>query len=98
VNEQQTVNMGKEAALVLDSPAFSEAMQWMKAETQQEWLKCPIRDKEGQQLILITARIIEKFEASLRGMIESGKYAEHQIEKRDLRTEGVVKRTMGKFL
>ena len=42
---------------------------------------------EGQLLLLQLAKLTDKFEGMLIGMVEGGKYATHQIKIDDLRNE-----------
>ena len=87
LNRHQIAQRGVEAALVLENEAFKDAMQGLRTSVVEEWKKCPIRDKEGQLLLLQLAKLTDKFEGMLIGMVEGGKYATHQIKIDDLRNE-----------
>lgn len=78
---------GIEARQVLDNEAFKEAMTLLKDQIVDQWRNCPVRDKEGQILLLQLAKVADKFEGTLVGMIERGKMAQHQINMDDLRDE-----------
>lgn len=79
MTEQQTASMGVNARQVLDSAAYQAAMTSLKAQVVQQWKDCPVRDKEGQLLLLQLAKLADKFDGILSGMIEAGKFAEHKI-------------------
>ncbi|HQR98153.1 MULTISPECIES: hypothetical protein [unclassified Polaromonas] len=80
MTEQQTASMGVNARQVLDNAAYQAAMTSLKAQVVQQWKDCPVRDKEGQLLLLQLAKLADKFDGILSGMIEAGKFAEHKID------------------
>lgn len=92
----QQVQRGTEAAQVLESGAFKEALQIMRDDAVKAWRDCPIRDTEGQQLLLQHAKLIDKFEGILRGVVESGKFAQRKIDIDDARSESRTKRFLRK--
>lgn len=71
---------GSDAARVLESPAFQAAMALLKAEIVSEWSKCPVRDAEGQKLLLQLHKLANKFEGLLTGMVETGKLAQLNLD------------------
>jgi hypothetical protein len=96
MTEQQTVQRATEAALVLDNPAYQEAMSQLKSVVIQQWKDCPVRDREGQLLLLQLAKLTDKFEAILKGMIETGKLAQHRIDLDRERNDSLAKRFLRK--
>lgn len=98
MTEQQQVLRGQEAAQVLDNEAFKLAMQSLKSSVLDQWKACPIRDQEGQTLLLQLAKLTDKFESLLIGMIESGKFAQRQIELDKLRNEPKARQFVRKVL
>lgn len=96
MTEQQTVQRATEAAQVLDNPAYQEAMQSLKAAVIQQWRECPVRDREGQLLLLQLAKLTDKFESILNGMLETGKLAQHRIDLDRERNESLAKRFLRK--
>jgi hypothetical protein len=78
-NDQVAAQRGEEARQVLANPAFIEAMEAMHAQIVEQWQDCPIRDVEGQRLLLQLKKLARKFEDLLTGLVESGKYAQHRI-------------------
>lgn len=71
---------GDDAARVLESPAFQAAMALLKSEIVSEWSKCPVRDAEGQKLLLQLHKLANKFEGLLTGMVETGKLAQLNLD------------------
>lgn len=98
VNNRQTVTQGIEAAQVLDNPAFRTAMDALRADVIDTWKKAPIRDTEGQRILLQLAKLADKFEAILRGRIEAGKLAQAKIDIDDLRADNAARRLLRKVL
>lgn len=80
MTEQQTILRGKEAQAVLDNAAFVQAFATLKSEIHAQWKACPVRDREGQVLLLQLAKMADKFEGILAGMVQSGNFAAHRLE------------------
>lgn len=97
--EHQTAQLGHNAALVLENEAYNKAMESLKAQVIQQWKECPVRDREGQLLLLQLAKLTDKFEGILKGMIEAGKFAQHKIDLDSERDEGrarkLIRRVVG---
>jgi hypothetical protein len=55
-------------------------MDALKAQVVQQWKDCPVRDKEGALLLLQLAKLCDKFEGILGGMVEAGKFAQMKID------------------
>ena len=92
--EKHDVLRGREASAVLDNEAFKSAISSMKAEVLSQWKSCPIRDREGQVLLLQLAKLTDKFESILVGMIENGKLAQNRIELNEIRDESASRRML----
>ena len=71
---------GSDAARVLESTAFKTAMQALKDEIVAEWSRAPVRDVEGQRLLLQLHKLANKFEGLLTGMVENGKLAQINLD------------------
>jgi len=71
-------------------------MAALKAEIFQAWKDCPVRDAEGQILLLQLAKLADKFESKFVGMVEGGKLASKKLELNDLRNESAPRRFMRK--
>jgi hypothetical protein len=83
---------GVEAAQVLENEAYKQAMASLRAEIVNQWKACPVRDKEGQLLLLQLAKLSDKFEGILSGLIESGKFAKRKLIEDELRNENAAKK------
>lgn len=98
MNDKQQVLQGREALAVLDNGAFKEAMQSLKTAVLEQWKQCPVRDREGQVLLLQLAKLTDKFEGILIGMIENGKMAKHKVDLDELRDESNARRMLRKIV
>lgn len=76
---QQTQQRGIEAQRVIDSEVFKDAMTMLDAQIVQQWKACAVSDKENAMLLLQLAKIKTKFETIFIGLVETGKFATHQI-------------------
>lgn len=98
MTNQQLSDLGVEARLVLDNPAFNEALRLMREDAIAQWKACPIRDREGQLLLLQAAKLTDKVENTLRSMLEAGKLAHAKLNIDDVRDESRVQRFARKVL
>ena len=77
---QQNVTLGNDALAVLESEAYKQAISRMHSEIVKQWENCPVRDKEGQTLILQMKKVAKLFEDNLYGMVRAGEFAQHKID------------------
>lgn len=98
MTEHQTSQQGLDARMVLDNAAYQQAMTTLRAQVVEQWKSCPIRDREGQMLLLQLAKLTDKFEAILSGMIEAGKFAQHKIDVDKERNESGARRLVRRVL
>lgn len=98
MTNQQQAQLGLEASRVLDNPAYKTAMDALRAEVVEAWKKCPVRDKEGQVILLQLAKLTDKFEGVLSGMMEGGKFAARQMELDNLRNESAARKMMRRVM
>lgn len=89
---------GIEAQQVLDNPAFQDAIATLKDEITRQWRACPVRDQEGQLLLLQLAKLTDKFEGILMGLIMRGDFAAHKLIDNDLRNESAARRALRRVL
>jgi len=89
---------GIEASQVLDNPAYKLAIETLKDEITKQWKACPVRDKEGQLLLLQLAKLTDKFEGILTGLVETGKFAQRKLIDDKLRNENVARRALRRIL
>lgn len=95
-NLHETVEYARKAAEVLENQAFKDAITDLKTAIHGEWKACPIRDKEGQTLLLQMAKLTDRFEGLLIGRIEAGRMASNKLKLDDLRNESAPRRFMRK--
>ena len=98
MTNQQIAQKGFEASQVLDNPAYKAAMDALRTDVIEAWKKCPVRAKEGQVLLLQLAKLTDKFESVLSGMVEGGKFAQRQLELDDMRNESTARKLMRRVL
>ena len=96
--DHATAQRGQEAQQVLGNAAYIEAMHLLKQDTIDAWKACPIRDQEGQRLLLQLARLTDKFEALLAGFVEAGKLAHARLDLDEVRDESGVRRVLRKVI
>ena len=94
MNEKHDVLRGREASAVLENEAFKAAISGLKTVVLEQWKQCPVRDREGQVLLLQLAKLTDKFESILVGMIENGKLAQNKIELNEIRDEPASRRML----
>jgi hypothetical protein len=87
MNQHEQIGLGNAASQVLDNPAYIAAMKMLRDEVTAQWKVCPIRDSEGQLLLLQLAKMTDKFEGILSGLVESGKFAHHKLVEDKFRNE-----------
>lgn len=97
-NDQKSVLLrGQEAARILESDVFKLAIQTLRNDVMNQWKSCPIRDKEGQLLLLQLAKVTDKFEGIFVGLVEQGKMVQHKIDLDNARDEPQVRRFFRKI-
>ena len=98
MNDHQTVQLGIYATAVLDNEAFKQAMSTLRAAVVRQWRESDTRDREGQLLLLQMAKLTDKFEAVLVGLVETGKLTKHRLDLDDARNESPVRRAARKVM
>lgn len=78
--QRQEALRGEDARQCLENQAFQGAMALLKADIVRQWSECPVRDKEGQTLLLQLHKLANKFEGLLTGMVETGKLAQVNLD------------------
>lgn len=92
MTNSQIVQRAVDASLVLENEAYKQAMQLLKSQVVESWKDCPVRDTQGQLLLLQLAKLCDKFECTLSGMVENGKMSARVLELDSLRNESAVQR------
>jgi hypothetical protein len=87
IEQTKILQRGQEAARIIESEVFKLAIQTLKDSVTEQWKSCPIRDKEGQLLLLQLAKVTDKFEGVFIGLVEQGKMIQHKIDLDNARDE-----------
>lgn len=98
MTDQQTSQQGLDARMVLENESYKAAMQALRAQVVEQWKACPIRDQEGQLLLLQLAKLADKFEGILAGMVEGGKFAQRRIDLDEIRNESGARKLVRRVL
>lgn len=100
MTDQQANSLGIEALHITQSEPYQLAMKAMREAIVQKWKDCPIRDQEGQRLLLQTMRLADTFEEVLTGMVETGKFAHHRLQQAidEARNESGARKLMRRVL
>lgn len=92
--DTDSIRVGRNAAEVLENEAYLKAMASMKAQIVEQWKECPVRDVEGQRLLLQLAKLAEKFDSILAGYVQGSRLAQHRINLNNERDENMGQRVM----
>jgi hypothetical protein len=98
IEEKKVLLRGQEAARILESDVFKLAIETLKKSVNEQWKNCPIRDKEGQLLLLQLAKVTDKFEGIFVGLVEQGKMVQHKIDLDNARDEPQARRFFRKVV
>lgn len=87
MNDQSLSLRGREAQALLDNPLLKEALDTLRKATVDQWKDMDLRDKEGALLLLQMAKVTDRFESLLHGIVDTGKLAQRRIDLDALRDE-----------
>lgn len=93
----QISDLGVNARLVLDNPAYQEAMARLRSELVATWENSPIRDREGHLLNLQVMKLTRLFESTLTSLIQAGKMADAQVDIDSVRDESRPRKILRRF-
>jgi hypothetical protein len=65
---------------LLQNELLQEALKAIEQEVIEEWIACPIRDKEGKEALWQLIKTSRKFKDILSGYIETGKLATENLK------------------
>ncbi len=80
MNIEQRIYDGNRAREILENPVFAEALKAIQEEITEQWKQTPARDVEGREKMWLMLKISEKFEATIRSTLETGKLAELELK------------------
>jgi hypothetical protein len=100
MTEQQISNRGLEAAQVLESQAYKDAMEALRGAVVAKWREVSVRDKEGLVLTHQLMTLADTFEGILAGYVEAGKFAARSLDLDHARNEtpmqSILRRTFSR--
>ena len=73
---------GHRAKTILEDEIFVEAIQKVSGELDAEWVNSPVRDTEGREKIYMMKKMLNVLLVQLRSVMETGKLASKQINKK----------------
>lgn len=82
MDKEKEIQRGHRAKQILEDPIFVEALQKVSQELDQEWINSPIRDTEGREKIYMMKKMLNVLLVQLRSVMETGKLASKQINKK----------------
>lgn len=95
MTDADRIQMGQHASIVLDNPAFQQALQQLQQLSLDAFKKTDIRDAEGLKLARQFAAVTDDFELILRRLVEGGRLAQLQLDRH--RDEGRMQRALRKI-
>jgi len=76
------IQRGERAALLLQDELLRTTLDTIKREYTEKWQSCPVRDKEGQLMLLLMVKTVQKFETELEAVLNTGKIARATLAQR----------------
>lgn len=77
---QADIDRAEHANRLLNDQLLQNALKAIKDEVIEAWVACPQRDKEAKEAYWQLAKTADKFEALLKGYIETGKLASANLK------------------
>ncbi len=93
MNETQYANAAEQ---VFENIAYQRGMKQLRDEVIKAWKECPVRDSEGQLLLLQLIKMTDKFEGMLKCMIEAHNMTQ-KLDFDELRNESKIKSVIRKI-
>lgn len=77
---EQRIYDADQARLVLENPAFEQALADIKQEITESWTNSPARDQEGREKLFQLLKLADKLEVTLRTSLETGRLAKEELK------------------
>lgn len=90
----ERMNLGKDAGLLKDNPAFSFALNYLREGCYERLKSCPLKDTEALTLLAQQLKVVDAFERAMHGLVESGQVAKRDWEHLQARRDGLIERTL----
>ena len=99
MNEKAQVLRGKEAAMVLENAVIQEIWTGIENEAVEALIACSMKPdaKEDRDALIWHLKLVKKQKGIVLGMIEQGKFAQHQIDRKaeESKTRTLLRRVTG---
>ena len=99
MNEKAQVLRGKEAAMVLENAVIQEIWTGIENEAVEALVACSMKPdaKEDRDALIWHLKLVKKQKGIVLGMIEQGKFAQHQIDRKaeESKTRTLLRRVTG---
>ena len=99
MTENQQVLRGKEAAMVLENAVIQEIWTGIENEAVEALIACSMKPdaKEDRDALIWHLKLVKKQKGIVLGMIEQGKFAQHQIDRKaeESKTRSLLRRVTG---
>lgn len=87
---EEALKRSNAAQRIYNDPLVKETLDLMEKEVMEAWLACPVRDEAGREMLWRMAVTTRKFRDLLKGTMEAGKLAKHQLESKKTFAQNVV--------
>ena len=95
MNDHQIADLGIQARMVLENPAYIDAMKRLQDLAHQAFKKTDLRDAEGLKLARQFQAVTDDFEQIMHRMVEGGKLAQINLNRH--RDESAAKQLYNRF-
>jgi hypothetical protein len=79
MTKEQEIERGRQAAAVLENPAYQAALDALETEYVRAWRDSPAPDAEGRERLFVALQVSRDFATHLNSMLVSGKISAQQI-------------------
>ncbi len=76
------IDRARQAQELIEHPLLREALDTYRQRLQAEWSASPARDTEGRERLWLMVKTVEVVEQHLKELIETGKLATVQLERK----------------
>ena len=91
LNLSESIRLGTEAQALIESAAYSRAMDRLRVQIHEGWAASPVEDRDGQHQLRLLLRILDSLEQHIKDEADDGKIARKQIEEQRMRNEQIKK-------
>lgn len=81
MTKEQEVERGRQAAAILESQAFREAVDALEKAYTDDWKNTPAPDAAGRERLYVALQVSRDFVSQLVSMVASGKISAQQLAK-----------------